>query len=177
MRQGVSEVGVTELLGVVEHYFSMSRVMLGARVQHDGTVPQYMRGSVPGLVDVSDAPTRTVELLKRIESTEAASTGIPSMSSYWLIVGNNYKYLEASWNKHQVVMRPGELTTTYKLVIAYAIAYLEQNEHLLIRLATTLQNHAFEEPQLLEIVGVIDHYCSFNMITDFMQVESDIRVE
>jgi AhpD family alkylhydroperoxidase len=84
-------------------------------------------------------------------------------------------YLESTWRKDQVVMAAGKLAVRDKRLVALGVAMnggctylIEYHAHILRRAGAT-------DRDLLEVMGVVDHYNALNTMSEAMQIESDIR--
>ena len=170
-----SEVGVTELLGVVEHTNGLARAaaaLLGESDLRLELSPETV--SLLGLPsgDELDEPTR--EVLAEIRRVEAELTGVDRVGNLWRTMAWNAPYLKATWAKHKVVMGAGELSVRQKQIAALGVAMNAGSRYLIERLTRTLRRAGLSGSEVLEIAAVVDHYNCLNKITDGMQVESDI---
>lgn len=168
MRQGKSEIGVTELLALSEYIFATGRTM-GALLLDAG-------GSGGLIEPLPDDPgdERVRAIFHEISAEEERLLGVGQVPVFWRTLAINPHYLAATWRKHQVVLGPGELTEEEKLAVALGVSMASTSRPLIKRFAAILSRRGWSPGDLLEIAGVADHYHSFNKITDAMQVESDI---
>jgi alkylhydroperoxidase/carboxymuconolactone decarboxylase family protein YurZ len=169
MRLGVDEAGVTELMAVTEHSHALC-VVAGALLldwDHD-------RGLVAP-VEPGAAPETSRALLAEIATAMRTILGVERIPSLWRVLAVNPHHLEATWRKDEVVMRAGVLAAHDKRRVALAVA-MNARAPYMIRYHTTALRHAGEsDAGILEILGVVDHFNSLNVLTSGMQVESDIR--
>ena len=170
MRLGVDEVGVTELMAVTEHTQGMSAGAAGLlleSIEDDHAL-------VP-LIDpaAADGPVRW--LLDEIRATLSETMGTDRIPALWRALARNPHYIESTWRKEQVVMREGKLTARDKRRIALGVAMNVRSRYM-IEYNTAILRHAGDtDEDILEILGVVDHYNCLNTLSDGMQIESDIR--
>jgi alkylhydroperoxidase/carboxymuconolactone decarboxylase family protein YurZ len=175
MRLGKSELGVTELFGVIEHTHGLSRLAGALLVE-----PDLAREVLPATACLIELPhgdeleEGAREVLAEIRATEGQLTGVDRVPNLWRAMSSNLHYLRATWEKHKVVMAPGELSVRQKQVVALGVAMNAGSRYLIERLARTLQRAGLSRAEILEIAAVVDHYNCLNKITDGMQIESDI---
>lgn len=175
MRAGVSEVGVTEIVAVIEHTVATARTMKALLVMEDCDERATDRpATLVPLYSPADADARTAGIYKEIRLHEEASMGVSRVPHHWRAIGSNYAYLQATWIKHKTVMAPGEINEVDKLAVSLGASMTVGSEYLIRRLAHALRRHGYSDADVLELAAVTDHYNSFNIITDAMQVASDI---
>ena len=93
----------------------------------------------------------------------------------WLALARNPPYLESTWRKERVVMRDAALTARDKRRVALAVSMNARSRYM-IEYNTAILRHAGDgDEDLLEVLGVVDHYTCLNTLSDGMQIESDIR--
>jgi len=170
MRLGLDEVGVTELLAVTEHAHALA--VVAAALLLDGLE------SEPGLVASVDPRDLTGEVARTLEEIGAWSRnalGDHKVPAVWRTLARNPFHLEATWRKERAVMAEGCLTALDKRRVALAVAMNARVRYWIEYHAAVLRRAGGTDADLLEILGVVDHYNSLNLITSAMQVESDIR--
>ena len=175
MRLGVDEVGVTELMAVAEHTRSMSALARGLVVLPD--IPDRPAGR-PALVALADPeaveePTRSLCAEIRAHAREAL--GMERIPNLWRAIGSNPHYLESTWRKDRVVMTAGKLTARDKRLVALGVAMNAGCTYLIEYHAAVLRRAGCADRDLLEVMGVVDHYNSLNTMSEAMQIDSDIR--
>jgi alkylhydroperoxidase/carboxymuconolactone decarboxylase family protein YurZ len=157
-------------MGVTEHTRCLG--VVAAALLLDGL------GGEPALLPprdsaATDAPVRT--LLDEIGAAHEASMGNGWIPALWRALARNVHYLESTWRKEQVVMRAGALTARDKRRVALGIAMNEGSRYM-IEYNTAILRHAGDtDEDLLEVLGVVDHYNCLNTLSDGMQIPSDIR--
>ena len=170
MRLGVDEVGVTELMGVTEHTRCLAMVaralFLERLIDEPGLLP-------PLDLATTDASART--LLEEIQTATAASLGTDRIPGLWRALTRNVHYLESTWRKEQVVMRSGVLTARDKRRVALGVAMNMGSRYMIEYNAGILGRAGDTDEDLLEVLGVVDHYNCLNTLSDGMQIPSDIR--
>jgi alkylhydroperoxidase/carboxymuconolactone decarboxylase family protein YurZ len=162
MRLGLDEVGVTELMAVTEHARAMSTTAAALLLERlDDTA-----GLVPAVTDApEDDEVRT--LLADIR------TEVPS-AVLWRILARNPHYLRSTWRKEQVVMRDGALNARDKRRVALGIAMSLRARYMIEYHAALVRRAGDGDAEILEILGVVDHYTTLNTLSEGMQIESDI---
>ncbi len=170
MRLGVDEVGVTELMGVTEHARAMATIAAALLLD----------GRDAGTSLVAPLPLGTGEpeveaLLREIAGLSRDALGRPEIPTLWRILARNGHYLRATWQKDMALMAAGVLASRDKRRIALAVAMATRSNYM-IEYHTSVLRHAGDTDQdLLEILGVVDHYTTLNTLSEAMQIESDIR--
>lgn len=165
MRSGVTEKGVTELIAVVEHVHALCRITIGLGLDGEPEDSFVTRKLLSEPV-----PSKSEEVLQ--VATQSSFTRGTRL--YWQVLARNPHYLKATWEKHQTVLEEGELSAVDKTIVAFAVALQSGSPSWRDQFAEALDQDGVSPSELLEIIGVVDHYNSFNKITDGMQVESDI---
>ena len=170
MRLGVDEVGVTELMGVTEHARAMSTTAAALLLDAlDGE-----RALVPPLA-TAPADATVARLLEEIGAALPALTGRAAVPALWRVLARNPHYLESTWRKEQVVMRAGALTARDKRRTALGVAMSVRARYMIEYHAAILRAAGDDDQDLLEILGVVDHYTTLNTLSEGMQIDSDIR--
>src|SRR5688572_12207085 len=167
MRLGVDEVGVTELIAVVEHTRCLA-VVAGALLLD-------RLGDEPGLVAPVD-PATAPEPVRAILGEIAASlpSGMPA-PGLWRAIARNAHHLESTWRKEQVVMRAGALSVLDKRRLALAVAMAGRSRYMIEYEGALVRSAGDDDAAVLEVLGVVDHYTALNTLSDAMQIDSDIR--
>lgn len=170
MRLGGDEVGVTELMGVTEHMQCLSVLAASLLLESLGDEVAL----VPP-VDVATAGAPVKLLLDDILTTLTATMGTEGIPALWRAIARNPHYLESTWRKDQVVMRDGALVARDKRRVALGIAMNARCRYMIEYNTAILRRAGDADEDLLEILGVVDHYNCLNMLSDGMQLTSDIR--
>src|SRR5712691_7457932 len=157
MRLGVDEVGVTELMGVTEHARAMATaaaaLLLESLVGGQPLVP-------PLALDAADDLVRAL---------------LDEIAVIWRILGHNPDYLESTWRKDAALMRAGALSARDKRRTALAVAMAMRARYMIEYNAAILRHAGDTDRDILEILGVVDHYTTLNTLSEGMQIDSDIR--
>lgn len=170
MRLGLDEVGVTELMAVTEHARALSTAaaaLLLERLDDEGGLV------APAAGEPDDPGARA--LLAEIAATLPAALGRDRVPALWRILGRNPHYLRATWGKEQVVMGAGRLGVRDKRRTALGVAMALRARYMIEYHAALLRRAGDDDTDLLEILGVVDHYTTLNTLSEGMQIESDIR--
>jgi AhpD family alkylhydroperoxidase len=175
MRLGVDEVGVTELMGVAEHTRAMSALANGLIILPDIPEPRDGRPALVALADPNgvDEPARSI--FAEIRGFAREALGVERIPNLWRAIGSNPHYLESTWRKDQVVMASGKLAARDKRLVALGVAMNGGCTYLIEYHAAILRRVGANDRDILEVMGVVDHYNSLNTLSDGMQLESDIK--
>src|SRR5690606_38522656 len=122
--------------------------------------------------DELDPPTR--QILAEIRVVEAELVGVDRVPNLWRAMAPNAPYLKATWEKHRLVMAPGELSEQEKQIVALGVAMNAGSRYLIERLTRTLLRAGRTRGDILEIAAVVEHCNCLNRVADAMQIESDV---
>ncbi len=169
MRLGLDEAAVTELLAATEHAHALAVVAAGLLL--DGL------GSTAGLVGPTAAEPAGEEaaaVLAEIAAWAegALGAGVPAL---WRALAANPFHLEATWRKERALMQDARLTARDKRRVALGVAMNARVRYAIEYHAAVLRRAGDTGADLLEVLGVVDHFNALNLITSAMQIESDIR--
>jgi len=169
MRLGVDEVGVTELMGVAEHAQCLG-VVAAALLLDAGATACLVQP-----VDPSGAPEPVREVLEEIRCWGSEAIGTDEIPTIWRAIARNPHYIQSTWLKEQVVMRSDRLSARDKRRVALAIAMNGKSRYMIEYHVAILRRLGDTDEDLLEVLGVVDHYNCLNTLSDGMQIVSDIR--
>jgi alkylhydroperoxidase/carboxymuconolactone decarboxylase family protein YurZ len=166
MRLGVNEEGVTELMGVTEHARALSTAAAALLLESlDGPAPL-----VPPIEEGAADPG-----LDEIAAWSEKALGLRQAPMIWRILARNAHYLEATWRKELAVMSDGALSARDKRRTALGVAMSVRGRYMIEYHAAILRRAGDTDRDILEILGVVDHYTTLNTLSEGMQIESDIR--
>jgi len=169
MRLGVDEVGVTELMGVTEHTRAMATTAAALLLDSLETGrPLIAPLDVPASGDVS-------AIVDEIRAWSAAALGSPDVPLLWRILARNPHYLESTWRKETAVMAAGALGAHDKRRVALGVAMAVRGRYMIEYNAAILRRSGDDDRDILEVLGVVDHYTTLNTLSEGMQIDSDIR--
>jgi alkylhydroperoxidase family enzyme len=168
MRLGVDEVGVTELMGVTEH--ARATATTAGALGLDGEGCPLVTPAEP---HETEAPAGAV--LDEIAAWCRRATGSPEVPTLWRILARNPHYLEATWRKEVALMADGALTAHDKRRTALGVAMAVRGRYMIDYHAAVLRHAGDSDRDILEILGVVDHYTTLNTLSEGMQINSDIR--
>ena len=97
------------------------------------------------------------------------------MPLLWRVLARNRHYLEATWRKEVAVMAESALTARDKRRTALGVSMAVRGRYMIEYHAAVLHRAGDTDEDLLEVLGVVDHYTTLNTLSDGMQIESDIR--
>jgi alkylhydroperoxidase/carboxymuconolactone decarboxylase family protein YurZ len=169
MRLGVDEVGVTELMGVTEHTRALATAAAALLLESLDTA----RPLIAPVDGVAAAETRAI--VDEITAWSAAALGSPAVPLLWRILAHNPHYLESTWRKETAVMADGALAAHDKRRVALGVAMAVRGRYMIEYNAAILRRAGDDDRDLLEILGVVDHYTTLNTLSEGMQIDSDIK--
>ncbi|MGH2670180.1 MAG: carboxymuconolactone decarboxylase family protein [bacterium] len=170
MRLGVDEVGVTELMGVTEHARALATAAAALLLESLGSEAPLIAPLSPGAGDPA-----VERLLEEILDWARTAMGRPAVPTVWRILARNPHYLESTWRKEATLMAAGALAARDKRRVALAVAMATRGRYMIEYHAAVLRHAGDTDRDLLEILGVVDHYTTLNTLSEAMQIESDIR--
>ena|SRR5437867_3494702 len=168
MRLGLDEIGVTELMGVTEHARATATAAGALGLDTDARL-------LVSPVDPESAEAPVGQTLEEIREWRRASTGLADVPLLWRILARNPHYLEATWRKELAVMGDGALAARDKRRTALGVAMAVRGRYMIEYHAAILRHAGDTDGDVLEVLGVVDHYTTLNTLSDAMQIESDIR--
>lgn len=170
MRLGVDEVGVTEVMGVSEHTRALATAAAGLGL--DSLDAEH--ALVPP-VDPSIAEEPAKALLEEITGWSEVAMGRRAAPILWRVLAHNPHYLTATWRKERALMTDGVLSAHDKRRTALGVAMAIGRRYMIEYCATILKQAGDTDRDILEILGVVDHYTTLNTLSEGMQIASDIR--
>jgi alkylhydroperoxidase/carboxymuconolactone decarboxylase family protein YurZ len=170
MRLGVDEVGVTELMGVSEHTRALATAAAGLCLDSLDAERPLVATLDPG---AAEAPAKA--LLDEIADWGRRGDGPPRRPMLWRVLAHNPHYIEATWRKERALMADGALSAHDKRRTALGVAMAIRGRYMIEYNAAILRHAGDTDRDILEILGVVDHYTTLNTLSEGMQIESDIR--
>ena len=171
MRLGFDERQVTELLGVTEHCRGLNKAALALLLEDDQGPEQPL---LPYLPDNEINP-QARQLLQTIEEQETVRLGRAGIPKIWRALCRNVHYLDATWTKHSRLLAETEIDAPGKLAVGLAVSANNGCRYFIRYFTAALIQAGWDSDNILEIIGVVDHYNSLNTIASGMQIVSDIR--
>jgi alkylhydroperoxidase/carboxymuconolactone decarboxylase family protein YurZ len=169
MRLGVDEVGVTELMGVTEHTRALSTAASGLLLDSLDSERTLVSPLDPGA-----AEGETKALLEEIAGWAEVAMGCRVAPVLWRVLAHNPHYVEATWRKDRALMSDGALSMHDKRRTALGVAMAIRGRYLIEYNAAILRRAGDTDRDILEVLGVVDHYTTLNTLSEGMQIESDI---
>ena len=170
MRLGVDEAGVTELMGVSEHTRALATaaaaLLLDSLDSERALVAPLDPGSTEG---------RVRAILEEIGGWAETALGRRVPPVFWRVLAHNPHYIEATWRKERALMSDGALSAHDKRRTALGVAMAIRGRYMIEYNAAILRQAGDRDRDILEILGVVDHYTTLNTLSEGMQIESDIR--
>jgi hypothetical protein len=168
MRLGLSEKGITEIIGLAEHVVSLCVGAEGLRIRPD--VPDEPDGRPTELVPpcAEDA----VDTLTEIRQWAATGLGVDRAPTFWRVLAHQPRLLAATWAKDRLVLGPGELDSPAKACVALAVAMFKQSPYWTSYLTQLVRRTAnLDDAARVELTGNVMHYVSYNTISHGMRLE------
>lgn len=170
MRLGLDETGVTELMGVTEHARALATTASALLLESLAAEASLIAPPAAGQED-----PEVEGLLGEIAAWAAGALGESRPPLIWRILARNVHYLTATWRKEAALMAAGALTARDKRRVALSVAMATRARYMIEYHAAVLRRAGDTDRDLLEILGVVDHYTTLNTLSEAMQIESDIR--
>ena len=170
MRLGVNETGVTELMGVTEHARALATT--AAALLLEGLDSER---ALISPVDFETAGAVARPLLQEIDRWSETAMGRSAVPMLWRILARNPHHLESTWRKEVIVMADGELSARDKRRTALGVAMAVRGRYMIEYHTAVLRHAGDSDRDILEVLGVVDHYTTLNTLSEGMQIESDIR--
>lgn len=170
MRLGVDEVGVTELMGVSEHTRALATAAAGLLLD---SLDSERALVAPLDADTAEEPAKA--LLAEIAGWAEATMGRRVAPVLWRVLAHNPHYIEATWRKERALMGDGALSAPDKRRTALGVAMAMRGRYMIEYNAAILRHAGATDGDILEILGVVDHYTTLNTLSEGMQIESDIK--
>jgi alkylhydroperoxidase/carboxymuconolactone decarboxylase family protein YurZ len=168
MRLGVDEVGVTELMGVTEHARAMATAAGALGLDATGT-------PLVAPAAAADTDDTVRGLLDEIGAWWRTASGESEVPLVWRILARNPHYIEATWRKDRALMESGRLSARDKHRTALGVAMAGRGRYMIDYHAAVVRRMGDTDQDILEVLGVVDHYTTLNTLSEGMQIESDIR--
>jgi alkylhydroperoxidase/carboxymuconolactone decarboxylase family protein YurZ len=172
MRLGVDEAGVTELMAVTEHARAMSttaRALLLERLDDEAGLVAPLNGE--------PAEEQVRVCLAEMWTVLSPAAGGRDVPVVWRMLARKPHHLVATWRKEQVVMREGALTARDKRRTALGVTMAVGGRYMIAYHAAVLRHAGDGDEEILEVLGVVDHYTTLNTLSEGMQIPSDIVPE
>jgi alkylhydroperoxidase/carboxymuconolactone decarboxylase family protein YurZ len=170
MRLGVDETGVTELMGVTEHARALATT--AAALLLEGLEGERALIAPVGFETAGAAAQALLQEIARWSETVMGRSAAPTL---WRILAWNPHHLESTWRKEAVVMAEGELSARDKRRTALGVAMAVRGRYMIEYHTAVLRHAGDDDRDILEVLGVVDHYTTLNTLSEGMQIESDIR--
>ena len=169
MRLGAGERGVNEVMAVAEHVAGLTAGAAGLGLAAD--VPDRAKG-VPEPAYPEAGQGGAVATLEEIRAWAEESLGVDHVPDFWHVLAHQPRLLAATWAKHRLVMSSGRLPEPTKLCVALAVATFRQSDYWIAYLSQLARRSgALDEQSLIELVGCVMHYVSFNTVAHGMRLE------
>jgi alkylhydroperoxidase/carboxymuconolactone decarboxylase family protein YurZ len=170
MRLGVDEVGVTELMGVTEHARATATAAAALLLEALDSESSLIAPLPPG-----DGAEAVGGLLAEVSAWARTAMGRPAAPVFWRILARNPHYLESTWRKDAALMAAGALSARDKRRVALGVAMSVRVRYMIEYHTAVLRHGGDSDRDMLEVLGVVDHYTTLNTLSEAMQIESDIR--
>jgi hypothetical protein len=172
LRLGLSERGVTEIMGIAEHIVSIVAAAEGLRLRPD--VPREALGEPTELIDTGREPPHDARrTLAAVASSAKEELGIAFVPVFWRALAARPRLLESVWAKHRLVLGAGERDRELRVRVELAVAMNKRSPYWTGYLAQAGRSAAaFDDDVILEIAAATLHYASFNTISHGMMLDA-----
>lgn len=172
MRQGLTEVGFTEVMAVAEHVGGLCclATLLGIAPDLAQAPPEERAASVP-LVPESAGEGSVRRCFAAIRAWSRDHLGIDRVPNIWRAMAHQPAYLEATWDKDRLVLAPGQLDQTTKLAVAMGVAANRGSSYFCEYYRTAFHHLGLDAKALVEAAALSAHFVSYNTIAHSMQLE------
>jgi AhpD family alkylhydroperoxidase len=114
-------------------------------------------------------------LLAEIAAWAEDALGELRVPLVWRVLGRNVHYLTSTWRKEVALMAEGALPARDKRRVALGVAMATRTRYMIEYHTAVLRRAGDTDRDVMEILGVVDHYTTLNTLSEAMQIESDIR--
>ncbi len=122
-------------------------------------------------VEEARATNRIKEIYVDIKKT----FGTPFVPNLFKAMANHPAYLETTWARFKAIMGPGKLLPKTKQVIALAVSATNNCEYCINAHTAALKRMGFGDPEITELMAVVDLFNGSNKFLDGLRVESDLK--
>jgi uncharacterized peroxidase-related enzyme len=122
------------------------------------------------LVSEEEATGKVKEIYEDIK----AKKEIDFVPKFWQALAHNPEHLEATWQKLNVVMKPGKLDRLTKEMIALAVSIVNNCEYWIHSHSAAVKRLGLDNEAISEIVAVVDVFSGTNAIAQAYQIEPDV---
>lgn len=172
LRLTSSDRAVAEIAGVAEHVASLTAAAAGLRLVPTPVAEEPHARPVVSLLD--EASTEGVAITWReIRAWSRASLARDEIPDFWRALAHQPKLLEVTWRKDRVIMTSGVVDDIVKTYAALAVSHFRQSAYWIDYYTQVLRTRAgIDDAALVEIVGAVMHFVSFNTIAHGMRLEA-----
>ncbi|MFQ5913797.1 MAG: carboxymuconolactone decarboxylase family protein [Nitrospinota bacterium] len=156
---------------MVDHCRGLNKVAFGLLLEDEGGKEEPL---IP-LPQEDELDVRAHQILNLVAEHEERRLGRPGIPKVWGALARNVHYLEATWAKHQMLFDGEGIDPKGRLAVGLGVSVTNGCRYFIRYFTDALKYAGWEPAKILEIIGVVDHYNSFNTIASGMQIESDIR--
>ena len=122
-------------------------------------------------VEEADASDKTKEIYSEIKKM----FGIPFVPNLFKAMANHPGYLETTWARFKAIMGPGKIDPKTKQVIALAVSATNNCEYCINAHTAALKGMGFGDPEITELMAVVDLFNGFNKFAEGLRIESDLK--
>ncbi|MBI3965274.1 MAG: carboxymuconolactone decarboxylase family protein [Chloroflexi bacterium] len=117
--------------------------------------------------------------VKEIYDDIKRSRGLAQVPNFWKALAVNPDYLEVTWNRIKVIMRPGKLDTLTKEIIALSVSATNNCDYCIRSHMDACRALGLDEEGILEVMAVVDFFNGSNSIASGLKIEYEppVRVE
>lgn len=126
-------------------------------------------GRIEGVAE-SDA----IGVVKEVFDAMKRARGWEQVPLIWRVMAKNPEYLKANWERYQAIMMAGVLNAKVKEMIALTVSMVNHCSYCTDSHWFALQKMGVTEPELLEMVAVIDFFSGTNAMTSALGLQFEV---
>jgi AhpD family alkylhydroperoxidase len=125
------------------------------------------------LISEQEATGKVKEVYEQIQK----AFGLPFVPNLFKAMAHNPDLLEANRGRVGMIMGRGRLDRKTKEMIAVAVSATNNCEYCVNAHTAALNRMGVTDPELLELMAVVDLFNGFNRFADGLRIESDLKPE
>ena len=175
LRLTESDRAVAEITAVAEHVSSLTAASAAFRLRPD--VPPSAEAQGAAAVPLLDEHTAgdAASTLAEIRDWSRQALALDAVPAVWRALAHHPRLLETTWRKDRLVLSAGTLDALVKTCAALAVAQFRQSDYWIAYFTELLrQGNGLDDRALVELVGAVMHYVSFNTIAHGMRLDAPV---
>lgn len=175
LRLAGTDRAIAEIAAVAEHVSSLTAASAALRLRPD--VPPRAEADDAALVPLLDEQTAgdAASTLAEIRDWSRDVLALDAVPAVWRALAHQPRLLETTWRKDRLVLSAGALDELVKTCAALAIAQFRQSDYWIAYFTELLRRgNGLDDRALVELVGAVMHYVSFNTIAHGMRLDAPV---